>query len=133
VPEMFKLLPVAEDEGPISLHLVRGQAHQVQDRWCSGFQLCAEADGAVAQQEAHMMTPEILEMASETTEVRKTPKSSGREQARWAMVHALEDLVREQGRIQESAERQEELLEELASNTKVITDAMDLLLPGSIS
>src|SRR5882724_2583526 len=77
-----------------------------------------------------MMTPEILEMASETVEVRKTPKSSRREQAWWAMAHMLEDLVREQGRIQESTERQEELLEELASNTKVIVDAMDLFLQG---
>src|SRR5882724_2168420 len=78
----------------------------------------------------HMMTPEILEMASETAEVQKTLKSSGREQARWAMAHALEDLVREQGWIRESTERQEELLEELASNTKVIADAMDLFLRG---
>ena len=78
----------------------------------------------------HMMTPEILEMASETTEVRKTPKLSGREQVQWAMAHALEDLVQEQGRIQVSTERQEELLEELASNTKVIVDAMDLFLRG---
>ena len=50
--EAFKLLPVAEDEGLIGLHPVCGQAHQVQDRWCSGFQPCAEADGAIAQQEA---------------------------------------------------------------------------------
>src|SRR5882724_8960294 len=77
-----------------------------------------------------MMTPEILEMASETVEVQKTLKLSGREQARWAMAHTLEDLVQEQGRIQESTECQEELLEELASNTKVIADAMDLFLRG---
>src|SRR5882724_9178769 len=77
-----------------------------------------------------MMTPEILETASETTEIRKTPKSSGREQAWWATVHTLEDLVWEQGQIRESTEGQEELLEELASNTKVIVDAMDLLLQG---
>src|SRR5882724_4470306 len=77
-----------------------------------------------------MTTLEILEMASETAEVRKTPKLSRREQARWAMAHVLEDLVREQGRIRESTERQEELLEELASNTKVIADAMDLFLRG---
>src|SRR5882724_171594 len=50
----------------------------------------------------HMTTPEILEMASETTEVRKTLKLSGREQVRWATVHALEDLVWEQGQIWES-------------------------------
>ena len=31
-----------------------------------------------------MMTPEFLETASETAEVQKTLKSSGREQARWA-------------------------------------------------
>src|SRR5882724_7376684 len=77
-----------------------------------------------------MMTPEILETASETTEVRKTPKSSGREQARWAMAQALEYLVQEQGQIWASTEQQEELLEELASNTKVIADAMDLCLRG---
>src|SRR5882724_11888146 len=110
--------------------------------WCADKRIKCKIDGVPVSNRAQrqmgpslskrrcMTTPEILEMASETTEVRKTPKSSGREQARWAMVHALEDLVREQGRIQESAERQEELLEELASNTKVITDAMDLLLPG---
>src|SRR5882724_1015907 len=77
-----------------------------------------------------MMTLEILETASETAEVQKNPKSSGREQVRWAMAHALEDLVWEQGWIQESTEHQEELLEELASNTKVIADAMDLFLRG---
>ena len=49
---MFEFFPVAEDEGPIGLHPVCGQAHQVQDRRHSGFQSCAEADGAVAQQEA---------------------------------------------------------------------------------
>ena len=38
--------------------------------------------------------------------------------------------MREQGRIWESTERQEELQEELASNTKVIADAMDLFLRG---
>ena len=77
-----------------------------------------------------MMTLEILETASETAEVQKNPKSSGREQVRWAMAHALEDLVWEQGWIQESTEHQEELLEELASNTKDIADAMDLFLRG---
>ena len=50
------------------------------------------------------MTPEILETASETAEVQKNPKSSGREQVRWAMAHALEDLVQEQGQIWESTE-----------------------------
>src|SRR5882724_5111606 len=49
----------------------------------------------------HMTTPEILEMASETAEVQKTLKSSIKEQAQWAMAHALEDLVREQVRIWE--------------------------------
>ena len=73
---------------------------------------------------------EALETASDMAEVRKTPKMSGREQARWAMAHTLEDLVWEQGRIRESTERQEEILEELASNTKVIADAMDLFLRG---
>ena len=77
-----------------------------------------------------MMTPEILEMASETAEVWKTPKLSRREQAQWAMAHALEDLVREQVLLRESAEWQEELLEELVSNTKVIVDAMDLFMWG---
>src|SRR5882724_11488799 len=75
-----------------------------------------------------MTTLEIIEMASETAEVQKTPKSSGREQAWWAMAHMLEDLVREQALLQESAEWQEELLEELVSNTKVIADAMDLFM-----
>src|SRR5882724_10886419 len=50
--EAFKLLPVAEDEGPIGLHPVCRQAHQVQDRSRASFQPCTEADGAVAQQEA---------------------------------------------------------------------------------
>jgi len=40
-----------------------------------------------------MTTLEILEMVSETAEVWKTPKSSGREQARWQWLHAL-DLYR---------------------------------------
>src|SRR5882724_11450406 len=44
-----------------------------------------------------MTTPEILETASETAEVRKTPKSSGREQAQWAMAQALEDWCRSRG------------------------------------
>ena len=77
-----------------------------------------------------MTTLEILETASETAEVRKTPKSSRREQARWAIAHALEDLAREQGLLRESAERKEELLEDLVSNTKIITDAMDLFMQG---
>ena len=46
------------------------------------------------------------------------------------MAHALEDLVREQALLRESAERQEELLEEMVSNTKVIVDAMDLFTQG---
>src|SRR5882724_4425781 len=77
-----------------------------------------------------MTTPEILEMASETTEVWKTPKSSGREQVRWAMAHVLEDLVREQVLLWESAEQQETLMEELVSNTKVIANMMDLFMWG---
>jgi len=40
---------------------------------------------------------------------------SRREQAWWAMAHVLEDLVREQVLLRESAERQEELLEDLVS------------------
>src|SRR5882724_8341251 len=60
-----------------------------------------------------MNTLEILEMASETAEVQKTPKSSGREQARWVIAHALEALV-----------------EEMVSNTKVIVDVMDLFTQG---
>ena len=78
----------------------------------------------------HLTTLEVLEMASETAEVRKTPKMSGREQAWWVMAHMLEDLVGEQARLQESAEWQEELLEELVSNTKVIVDMMDLFMWG---
>src|SRR5882724_6560354 len=77
-----------------------------------------------------MMTLEILEMESETAEVQKTQKSSGREQVRWAMAHMLEDLVREQVLLWESAEQQEELLEEMVSNTMVIADAMDLFTWG---
>jgi len=41
-----------------------------------------------------------------------------------------EDLVREQGLLRESSKRQEELLEDLVSNTKVITDVMDLFMWG---
>jgi len=63
-------------------------------------------------------------------EVRKTPKTSGREQARWAITHVLEDLVGEKAQLWESAERQEALLEEMVSNTKVIADAMDLFMQG---
>ena len=77
-----------------------------------------------------MNTPEILETASETAEVRKTPKTSGREQGRWAIAHVLEDLVGEQARLWESTERQEGLLEQMVSNTKVIMDAMDLFMQG---
>jgi len=69
-------------------------------------------------------------MASETVEVRKTPKMSRREQAWWAMAHELEDLVGEQAGLWESVEWQEELLENLVSNTKVIMDAMDLFTQG---
>src|SRR5882724_9095180 len=76
------------------------------------------------------MTLEILEMASETMEVQRTLKSSGREQAQWAIAHTLEDLVGEQVRLRESAERQEALMEEMVSNTKVITDVMDLFMQG---
>src|SRR5882724_9478827 len=86
--------------------------------------------GPLLSKRRRMTTLEILEMASETTEVQKTPKSSGREQARWAMAHALEDLVGEQARLRESMERQEDLLEELVANTKVIADAMDLFTWG---
>jgi len=46
-------------------------------------------------------------MASDTVEVQKTPKMSGREQAWWAIAHVLEDLVGEQAQLWESAERQE--------------------------
>src|SRR5882724_11188410 len=110
--------------------------------WCADKHIKCKIDGVPVSNRAqrqmgpslskrrHMTTPEILEMASETAEVRKTPKLSGREQAQWAMAHVLEDLVQEQGRIRESMEQQEELLEELASNTKVIADMMDLFLQG---
>ena len=77
-----------------------------------------------------MTTPEILETASKTAEVQKTPKSSGGEQAWWAIAHVLEDLVGEQVWLRESAEWQEALLEEMVSNTKVIVDAMDLFMQG---
>ena len=77
-----------------------------------------------------MMIPEILEMASETAEVWKTPKSSGREQAWWAIAHMLEDLMGEQVWLQESAEWQGALMEEMVSNTKVIVNAMDLFTWG---
>jgi len=76
------------------------------------------------------MTSEILETASKMVEVQKTPKSSRREQAWWAIAHTLEDLVGEQVRLRESAERQEALMEEMVSNTKVITDVMDLFMQG---
>src|SRR5882724_3708582 len=76
------------------------------------------------------MTPEVLEMASNMAEVRKTPKTSGREQSQWAIAHALEDLVGEQARLWESTEWQEGLLEELVSNTRVIADVMDLFMWG---
>ena len=46
------------------------------------------------------------------------------------VAHALEDLVGEQARLRESAECQEELLEELVSNMKVIADVMDLFMQG---
>jgi len=68
--------------------------------------------------------PEVLETASDTAEVWKTPKSSGREQALWVMAHVLEDLVGEQAGLRESTEWQEDLLEELVANTKVIADVM---------
>jgi len=76
------------------------------------------------------MTPEILETASETMEVQRTLKSSGREQVQWAIAHVLEDLIGEQVQLLESAERQEALMEEMMSNTKVIIDAMDLFTWG---
>ena len=77
-----------------------------------------------------MTTPEILETASETVEVQKTPKSSGKEQARWVIAHVLEDLVGEQAWLRESVEQQEALMEEMVSNTKVIVDTMDLFMQG---
>ena len=45
-------------------------------------------------------------------------------------MHALEDLVGEQAGLWESAEWQEDLLEELVANTKVIADMMDLFTWG---
>src|SRR5882724_11900709 len=77
-----------------------------------------------------MTTPEILEMASETVEVWKTPKLSRREQVRWAIAHMLEDLVGEQVQLRESVEWQEALMEEMVLNTKVIADTMDLFTQG---
>jgi len=52
MPEAFKIFPVAEDKGPISVYPVHGKTHQVPDQWGSGVKLCAEAGGAVTQQEA---------------------------------------------------------------------------------
>src|SRR5882724_13059280 len=110
--------------------------------WCADKRIKCKIDGVPVSNRAqrqmgpslskrrHMMTPEILEMASKTAEVQKTPKSSGREQAQWEMAHALEDLVRDQVLLRESVERQETLMDELVSNTKVITDAMDLFTRG---
>jgi len=77
-----------------------------------------------------LTTLEVLETASDTVEVWKTPKSSGREQAWWVIAHALEDLVGEKAWLRESTEWQEALLEEMVSNTKVTTDAMDLFTQG---
>src|SRR5882724_8697114 len=77
-----------------------------------------------------MTTPEIMETASETVEVQKTPKSSGREQVRWVIAHALEALVGEQAWLRKSTEQQEALLEEMVSNTKVIADTMDHFMQG---
>jgi len=51
MPEAFKL-PVAKGKGPISVYPVCRKVHPVPDRRCSGLQSCAEAGGAVAQQEA---------------------------------------------------------------------------------
>src|SRR5882724_13499464 len=99
----------------------------MQNRRDSSVQLCTEV-GGVIQQETMVDNPGSTGMVSETTEVRKTPKLSGREQAQWAMAHALEDLVGGKARLRESAEWQEELLEELVSNTKVIADVMDLFM-----
>src|SRR5882724_9800246 len=77
-----------------------------------------------------MTTPEILETASETVEVWKTPKLSRMEQVQWAIAHMLEDLVGEQAWLRESTERQEALMEEMVSNTKVIVDVIDLFTWG---
>src|SRR5882724_11450408 len=117
MPEAFKFLPVAKDEGLIGLHPVRGSAHQVQDRWCSGIQPCAEADGAIAQQEAmhddsgNSGDGERDCGGSEDSEIiRKGTGTVGN-------GSGTGGLVQEQGRIRESTECQEELLEELASNT----------------
>ena len=86
--------------------------------WCADKRIKCKIDGILVSNHAQrwvgpslskrrrMMTPEILEMASETAEVQKTPKSSGREQVWWAMAHALEDLVGEQAWLWESAEWQ---------------------------
>src|SRR5882724_10733241 len=86
--------------------------------------------GPLLSKRRWMTTPEILEMGSETAEVRKTLKSSGREQVHWVIAHALEDLVGEQAQLWESVEQQEALLEEMVSNTKVIADTMDLFTWG---
>ena len=43
-----------------------------------------------------LMTPEVLETASDMAGVQKALKTSRREQVQWVMAHALEDLVGEQ-------------------------------------
>ena len=77
-----------------------------------------------------LTTPEVLESATDTRGIQKASKTPGREQAQWGMAHTLEDLVWEQSLLWESAVQQEELLEDLVSNTKVIADAMDLFIWG---
>jgi len=83
---MFELLPVAENEGrsactcvadkrikckidgvPVSNCAQRQMGPSLSKRWC-------------------MTTPEILEMASKTHGGSEDLKSSGREQAQWAML-----------------------------------------------
>jgi len=86
--------------------------------------------GSSLNKRQQLTTPEVLETASDTAQVWKTPKSSGREQAQWEIAHTLEDLVGEQAQLWESVERQEALLEEMVSNTKVIADTMDLFTQG---
>src|SRR5882724_9109124 len=130
MPEAFELLPMAKNEGSISVYTVHRKTHQVQIDGVPVLNCALRRVGSLLNKRQWLTTPEVLETASKTAEVRRTLKSSGREQAWWEIAHALEDLVGEQARLWESVERQEALMEEMVSNTKVIVDAMDLFSRG---
>src|SRR5882724_5906375 len=130
MPEAFELLPLAKNESSISMYTVHRKAHQVPDQQGSGLQLCTEAGGAVAQQEAmndHSQYSGDGEQDCRSLEDSEVVQKGA---GGWAIAHTLKDLVGEQAWLQESVEWQEALLEEMVSNTKVITDAMDLFTKG---